>query len=118
MKHTVLLGDPSFFRIKGGRNFYTRDCWGFRKRVDPQKAKEQWLRFKETLESLGANVHVMPAHPDFPGMVFPANAGFLHPKYAPVPLSEKKFQNSCPKKLLPKKRLLFTTNIWQRNTEN
>ena len=91
MTSTVLLGDPSFFRIKAGRNCYTRDRWGFRKRVDLKKAKSQWLTFKETLESLGARVHVLPGHPEFPGMVFPANAGFLHPKYAAVPAGQKRF---------------------------
>lgn len=91
MKHAVLLGDPSFFRIKGGLNPYTRNRWGFRKRVDLVKAKDQWRRFKETLESLGAAVHVLPPEKRFPGAVFPANAGFLFPKYEPIAPTQKRF---------------------------
>ncbi len=91
MKHAVLLGDPAFFRIKGGRNYYTRNRWGIRKKVDRERAVEQWKAFKAALERLGALVFTVGPHEDYPGMVFPANAGFLHPKYAPVPVSKKKF---------------------------
>lgn len=90
-KHAVLLGDPSHFRIKGGKNPYTRNRLGFRKRVNRKKAREQWSRFKDTLESLGAKTFVMPPDRGHPGMVFPANAGFLHPKYEPRPWREKTF---------------------------
>ena len=41
MQHAVLLGDPSYFRIKSGKNPYTRDRWGFRKVVDLPKALAQ-----------------------------------------------------------------------------
>ena len=81
MKHTVLLGDPSFFRIKGGQNPYTRNRWGFRKRVNLNRANNQWGRLRDTLESLGAQIVVLPAQKNFPGTVFTANAGFLYPKY-------------------------------------
>lgn len=91
MKHAVLLGDPAHFRIKGGKNPYTRNRLGFRKRVNRRKAVDQWKRFKETLERLGAQTHVMPPEPERPGMVFPANAGFLFPKYEPLAWSEKTF---------------------------
>jgi N-dimethylarginine dimethylaminohydrolase len=91
VKHGVVLGDPAHFRIKGGQNPYTRNRLGFRKRVDRKKARDQWLRFRETLERLGARVFVLPARPEYPGMVFPANAGFLHPKYAAAPPREKRF---------------------------
>ncbi len=91
MKHTVLLGDPRHFRIKGGRNPYTRGRWGLKKRVDSARARAQWERFKETLERLGARTVVMNGDPDYPGMVFPANAGFLQAKYKPAPLAEKRF---------------------------
>lgn len=91
MKHTVLLGDPRYFRIKGGKNPYTRNRWGFRKRVDAARARAQWDRFKETLDRLGVRTIVMNGDPGYPGMVFPANAGFIHPKYKSAPLSEKRF---------------------------
>lgn len=91
MRHALILGDPSHFRIKAGRNAYTRNALGFRKKVDLGRAKSQWQNFKGTLEGLGAQIHVVPAHPDLPGLVFPANAGFLHPKYERIPLANKTF---------------------------
>ncbi len=91
MFHTVLLGDPSFFRIKSGANPYTRNAWGFRKKVDLKKALLQWGQFKEVLERAGAKVLVPPPQRDNPGMVFPANAGIIYPKYEPIPVSQKTF---------------------------
>ena len=76
MTPNVLLGDPSFFRIKSGGNPHTRDRLGRRKRVDLRAAIEQWNRLKRALEEQGARVHLLPADPELPGMVFPANAGF------------------------------------------
>lgn len=72
----VLLGDPSFFEIKSGANPHTRDRWGWRKRVDRQKAIAQWKILKATLEGLQVRVHVLPAVEGVPGLAFPANAGF------------------------------------------
>jgi len=91
VKHGVLLGDPSHFRIKGGRNFYTRNAWGFRKKVDRPRALGQWKQLKATLERLDAKVFTIGPYKEYPGMAFPANAGFLHPKYDPIPFTEKKF---------------------------
>jgi len=91
MTHAVLLGDPSFFRVKSGANPYTRNRWGFKKRVDLRKALYQWEHFRETLERLGAKTFILPPEKDHPGMVFPANAGFLYPKYEPLPFSQKRF---------------------------
>lgn len=98
MKHGVILGDPAHFRIKNGKNPWTRDAWGLRKKVDLAKAVGQWNHFKGTLEGLGAQVFVLEAKREFPGMVFPANAGFLYPKYELQPLAEKRFYLS---RLLP-----------------
>lgn len=72
------MGDPSFFRIKSGSNPHTRDFLGRRKRVDAARAVEQWNKLKEGLERHGIRVEVLPADPELPGMVFPANAGFRH----------------------------------------
>ena len=91
MRHAVLLGDPAFFRIKSGKNPYTRTRWGFRKKVDLGKAVAQWGKFKETLETLGAKVFVFPPQKDNPSTVFPANAGFLFPKYERSVWSKKRF---------------------------
>ena len=54
--HTILLGDPSHFRIKAGQNPYTRTRWGLKKKVDLKKAIDQWRRFKEALLEKGAEV--------------------------------------------------------------
>ncbi len=91
MKHAVLMGDPAYFRIKSGKNPYTRTRWGVKKKVDLPKAVYQWNKFKDTLESLGAKVFVLPPQKDNPSMVFPANAGFLFPKYEPLPWPQKRF---------------------------
>lgn len=95
MKHAVLLGDPAAFRIKSGKNPYTRDRWGRRKTVDLPKAIAQWNHFKGTLESLGAHVFVLPPSEENPSAVFPANAGFLYPKYEQMSWSNKKFYLSA-----------------------
>ena len=81
MSHTVLMGDPSFFRIKSGSNPHTRDRLGRRKRVDPGRAAAQWNGLKTKLEQQGVRVEVLPADPELPGMVFPANAGFRHGRF-------------------------------------
>lgn len=78
MAQTVLLGDPAFFRVKSGSNPHTRDAWGRRKRVDLNRADSQWARLRSALEEQGVRVHVLPAVPEFPGLVFSANAGFWH----------------------------------------
>lgn len=80
MRQTVLLGDPAHFRIKAGANPHTRTRWGRRKAVDRGLALRQWQGLKEALEGHGVQVHVLPAVKDEPGMVFPANAGFLFGK--------------------------------------
>lgn len=76
MAQTVLLGDPSYFRIRAGFNPHTRDRWGRLKQVDPARVRAQWEKLKLTLESHGVRVKVIPPVPQHPGTVFPANAGF------------------------------------------
>ncbi len=75
MSQAVLLGDPSCFRVKSGSNPHTRTRWGRRKRVDRGRAQAQWQGLKSALEGHGVTVHVLPAVPEHPGTVFPANAG-------------------------------------------
>ncbi len=91
MKHAVVIGDPAYFRIKAGKNPYTRTRWGFKKKVDLTAAIAQWQNFKLALEKLGVRVFVLPASRENPSMVFPANAGFLFPKYEPLAWTEKRF---------------------------
>lgn len=77
MKPAVLMGDPAFFWVKSGSNPHTRDRWGFRKKVNREKAIRQWHALAKQLTEIGAGVFVIPAVPERPGLVFPANAGFL-----------------------------------------
>jgi N-dimethylarginine dimethylaminohydrolase len=90
-RRTVLMGDPAFFSVKGGANPHTRTRWGTRRRVDRALAQKQWAQLKEVLEDLGVRVLVVPPDPAQPGLVYPANAGFLTDLDAEQPLSEKTF---------------------------
>lgn len=87
----ILMGDPSEFRIKEGANPHTRNRWGFKKKVDSAKAQEQWNVMAETLSRYGIQIFVIPAHPDYPGLVFPANAGYVPEKDKAKSLSERLF---------------------------
>ncbi len=71
------MGDPQYFSIKGGANPHTRDLWGRRKTVDKSRAIDQWLALKALLEQNGLQVWVVPPDPQWPGTVYPANAGFI-----------------------------------------
>jgi N-dimethylarginine dimethylaminohydrolase len=95
-RRAVLMGDPSEFQILGGANPHTRTRWGFRKTVDKARAKEQWHRLAGTLTELGVRIFVVPPVPGSPGLVFPANAGFMRGLYEPVPISSKTFYVSQP----------------------
>jgi N-dimethylarginine dimethylaminohydrolase len=44
--------------------------------VDVELAVKQWTRLRETLLDLGHTVHVLPAQPNLPDMVFAANGAF------------------------------------------
>ncbi|MGQ0644278.1 MAG: dimethylarginine dimethylaminohydrolase family protein [Elusimicrobiota bacterium] len=92
----ILMGHPAHFRIRGGANPHTRTSWGFRKSVDRVRAAEQWRRLADLLTDLGVRVFVLPARPESPGMVFPANAGFLAGARDAAPASRKKFHISLP----------------------
>lgn len=87
----VLMGDPSFFSIKGGANPHTRTFWGRRKRVSRKKAIAQWHQLAKTLAVLGAEVFVLPAIKEQPGLVYPANAGFITHLQVKIPIKEKTF---------------------------
>jgi N-dimethylarginine dimethylaminohydrolase len=78
MTHTVLMGDPAHFSVVGGANPHTRDRWGRRKSVDRALAIRQWQALRELLAGLGLRVVVVPPDPRWPGLVYPANAGFRH----------------------------------------
>ncbi len=88
---TVLMGDPTHFSVKGGANPHTRNWLGRRRRVDRARAVAQWQRLRDTLRDCGARVLVVPADADQPGLVYPANAGFLTEPDEERPLAEKTF---------------------------
>ncbi len=76
MTHTILMGDPTYFSVVGGANPHTRDRYGRKKTVDRELAKRQWGRLREQLCEMGLRVEVVPPDPAYPGLVYPANAGF------------------------------------------
>jgi N-dimethylarginine dimethylaminohydrolase len=85
------MGDPTHFSVQGGANPHTRTRWGIRRRVDRARAIEQWQRLRDTLSDLGARVIVVPPDPAQPGLVYPANAGFLSDVDGPSPHGDKTF---------------------------
>jgi N-dimethylarginine dimethylaminohydrolase len=90
-RRAVLMGDPSHFSVKGGANPHTRTRWGARRSVDRALAIRQWQGLRERLRALGLRVLVVPPDPAQPGLVYPANAGFLSDVDAERPLAEKTF---------------------------
>jgi N-dimethylarginine dimethylaminohydrolase len=90
-QRAILMGDPTYFSIKGGANPHTRTFWGRRKRVSRKKAIAQWHQLARTLVSLGVEVLVLPAIKEQPGLVYPANAGFLTHIQEKIPIQEKTF---------------------------
>ena len=91
MKRAVLMGAPDFFAVRGGANPHTRGALGFRKRVDRALAITQWHGFAKHLVEQGVEVFVVAANADWPGLVYPANAGALVPLERSAPLAEKRF---------------------------
>jgi N-dimethylarginine dimethylaminohydrolase len=90
-RRVVLMGDPTHFSVKGGANPHTRTRWGTRRSVDRALAQQQWARLRDTLRDLGVRVLVVPPDPAHPGLVYPANAGFLTGVDAEKPIAEKRF---------------------------
>jgi len=85
------MGDPTHFSVKGGANPHTRTRWGTRRRVDKVAAIGQWGRLRDVLRDLGVRVLVVPPDADQPGLVYPANAGFLTRLDEELPLNQKTF---------------------------
>jgi N-dimethylarginine dimethylaminohydrolase len=91
VKRTILMGDPAHFSVKGGANPHTRTRWGTRRSVDRALAQKQWARLRDLLRDLGVRVLVVPPDPAHPGLVYPANAGFLSDVDAETPHTQKRF---------------------------
>ncbi len=90
-RRVVLMGDPTHFSVKGGANPHTRSWLGTRRRVNRERATEQWRRLRDALRDLGVQIVVVPPDPAQPGLVYPANAGFLTEVDAPKPRGRKTF---------------------------
>jgi N-dimethylarginine dimethylaminohydrolase len=90
-RRTVLMGDPAHFSVQGGANPHTRTRWGTRRSVDRALAQRQWARLRDVLADLGVRVLVVPPDAAQPGLVYPANAGFLTDVDAEKPLASKTF---------------------------
>ena len=90
-KRWVLLGDPAHFSVKGGANPHTRTRWGTRRSVDRALAIRQWQHLRDLLRDLGLHVLVVPPDPAQPGLVYPANAGFMKDVDAEQPLASRRF---------------------------
>jgi N-dimethylarginine dimethylaminohydrolase len=85
------MGDPTHFSVKGGANPHTRTRWGTKRRVDRALAIRQWERLRDLLRDLGIRVLVVPPDPAQPGLVYPANAGFMKDVDAEEPLAARRF---------------------------
>jgi hypothetical protein len=59
--------------------------------VNREFARTQWNGLVDVLRDRGVRPFVVPAQPNSPGMVFPANAGFLTFADDPRPVGEKSF---------------------------
>jgi len=90
-RHWILMGDPTHFSVRGGANPHTRTRWGTKRHVDRARAITQWHGLRSVLEDLGIRVLVVPPIPEWPGSVYPANAGFMREVDTPHPLAERRF---------------------------
>lgn len=73
------MGDPRYFSVRGGANPHTRNVIGMKKAVDAGRARQQWHAMAKAMIDYGAEVLVVEPHERLPGLVYPANAGFLYP---------------------------------------
>ena len=70
---SLLLCPPDFFDIR-----YEINPWMNRDRaIDHARAKDQWQRLCGILQNLDAPLHIVKTHPNWPDMVFTANAGLV-----------------------------------------
>ena len=79
MPRTILMGDPTYFSVRGGANPHTRNALGIRKSVNADRARKQWHGLARALIAHGTEVCVVEPHQGMSGLVYPANAGFLYP---------------------------------------
>ncbi len=68
-----LMADPAHFRVEYAINPWMDPTVT----VDHGLVVKQWHRLRETLLDLGHTVHVLPAHPDLPDLVYAANGALV-----------------------------------------
>ncbi|HXK23709.1 MAG TPA: hypothetical protein VMS55_13640 [Myxococcota bacterium] len=85
------MGDPTHFSVRGGANPHTRTRWGRRRHVDRARAIAQWRELRALLDDLGLRVLVVPPVAEWPGTVYPANAGVMFDVDRPLPVSQRRF---------------------------
>jgi N-dimethylarginine dimethylaminohydrolase len=85
------MGDPSHFSVRGGANPHTRTRWGTKRRVDRDLAIRQWHHLRDVLQDLGVRVLVVPPDAAQPGLVYPANAGFMQDVDAELAPASRRF---------------------------
>ncbi len=79
MPRTILMGDPTYFSVLGGANPHTRNFLGLRKSVNADLARKQWHSLARAFIAHDCEVCVIEPQQRLGGLVYPANAGFLHP---------------------------------------
>lgn len=69
----VLMSSPEYFKVE-----YSINPWMVEgTEVDLELATQQWNNLKSTIELSGAEVLLVPAHPNQPDLVFTANSGII-----------------------------------------
>lgn len=69
----ILMCPPKYYDVR-----YQINPWMTRQHpVDIALAQQQWEQLKQTISDCGAEPVCMPAHPDFPDLVFTANAALV-----------------------------------------
>ena len=73
---SMLMVHPEHFDVEYAINPHMLNEQGDLNKIDRNKAKEQWTKLKDTFQSLGMKVDVLPAVEKLPDMVFCANQTF------------------------------------------
>jgi N-dimethylarginine dimethylaminohydrolase len=73
VQQSVLLCSPVGYRIAYAINPHMTDAEGRLKRVNSERAKQQWEGLAAEYRSLGVQVELITGEPAFPDMVFAAN---------------------------------------------
>jgi N-dimethylarginine dimethylaminohydrolase len=73
---TLLMVDPTHYRVEYAINPFMLDENGKLKKVDSKAAREQWSALVSLFKKIGLEVHTLIGPPELPDMVYPANCCF------------------------------------------